>query len=501
MIKDQILFCNNTNFLQRKCFSCSSTGHIVSQCPLIHYIPNPLKIIKKSIKDSAQDDRFSFKRSRSKGNKVNSRFVRNYIQNCTTRFRKFNNNISSDDILAFNENSSNYMFSSAPNIDISKKEESPQSPSKKKLKINTNLDKMIESQIARKAFKLKSPKSNFNIIEVKPSESIIFERPETETDSNSSELAVKMQNFCDFEEIQDNLLEPPPKIDFNSKILFIKEEKDLSISEEKKDNESNKSISLRHFDFELPEEKALESKEFFMKNEENPTKEMIFSKSSNELDIFSKGASKSRKWIPEIKIQSPEKIEEKSHISLESQDAQVVNKVRNKDKEEKNEIITSSKNWLLDKEFERVFNFKNFYPDNNIIKIITIQKKNRIKRKEKSFFLNSNKISNLQIYQSRSRTRTKHNKVYPLGKSPIFSPIRQIETNLAKIGNDLKHQEKGYKRPSSIFSEPLEKKILKSHHLSFYDVVGEVLSNQDLRKRLMALKNKTMLEKKKTKYY
>jgi len=551
MIKDQILFCNNTNFLQRKCFSCSSTGHIVSQCPLIHYIPDPLKIVKQSIKESAQDHRVSFERSRSKGNKLNSRFVRNYIQNCNTRFRKFSNNMEYDDILAFNEisqvNNPSYLFSSSPNIDSPKKDESPKSPSKKKLKINTNIDKMMESQIARKTIKLKSPKTNFNMSEnwVKSSESVIFERPETENDRNS-EFTVKLQNFCDFEEIQDSLLEPSQNKDFNSKILFSKKEKDLSISEEQKEIESSKPIikSLMHFDLELPGEKTVESKEFFMKNEENPKKEMTFSNSSdksnhrnkhkkvqmslsmipppplrklnynentnyinnhdnNQVDIFSKIAAKSEKWISEIKIMAPEEVEDKNNVSLESQDIQKVNKVINKEYEEKNEIKTSSKNWLLDKEFERVFNFKNFYPDNNIIKIITIQNKNRIKRKEKSLFLNLNKISNLQIYHSRSRTRTKTklNKVSPLGKSPIFTPIRQIETNLAKIAIDLKHKAKDYKTPSSIFSEPLEKKILKSQHLSFYDVVGEVLSNQNLRKRLMALKTKTMSEKEKTKYY
>ena len=146
MIKDQIIFSKNTDFLQTKCFSCSSKGHIVAQCPLIHYIPDPIKIVKNSLKEFVQYHRQAFERSRSHGNKFNSRFARNYVQNCSTRFRFLSKNEDLEEYLSPKEGSASHKMFSAISASLkekeAKKDETSPSQSKRKLKINTNIDKI-----------------------------------------------------------------------------------------------------------------------------------------------------------------------------------------------------------------------------------------------------------------------------------------------------------------------------------------------------------------------
>ena len=97
MIRDQIIFSNRTDFLQTKCFNCSSKTHMISQCPLIHYVPNILKIVKKHEKDPGQSTRTFCERSRTKDHKWNSLYFLSYIQNSSIKFREFLNNYDSDD--------------------------------------------------------------------------------------------------------------------------------------------------------------------------------------------------------------------------------------------------------------------------------------------------------------------------------------------------------------------------------------------------------------------
>lgn len=47
MIQDQILLYDDMHSLKIRCISCSQTGHIASKCPLIHFLPDKEKVIKK----------------------------------------------------------------------------------------------------------------------------------------------------------------------------------------------------------------------------------------------------------------------------------------------------------------------------------------------------------------------------------------------------------------------------------------------------------------------
>ena len=61
-IKDQILYYKNFNPLKLKCYCCNKLGHLVSNCSLIHFVPDIELIVKKHNFSSDQDRQSYFKR-------------------------------------------------------------------------------------------------------------------------------------------------------------------------------------------------------------------------------------------------------------------------------------------------------------------------------------------------------------------------------------------------------------------------------------------------------
>ena len=47
MLKDKAINYNNFSEINVKCFSCKSNNHLITHCPLLHFIPNKEKIIFK----------------------------------------------------------------------------------------------------------------------------------------------------------------------------------------------------------------------------------------------------------------------------------------------------------------------------------------------------------------------------------------------------------------------------------------------------------------------
>lgn len=66
MIKDSLLLNEDQNFIRAKCFSCNRYSHEISHCPLLHYVPDKEKIIKKFEFYNDQDRNFFFRKSRMK---------------------------------------------------------------------------------------------------------------------------------------------------------------------------------------------------------------------------------------------------------------------------------------------------------------------------------------------------------------------------------------------------------------------------------------------------
>lgn len=47
MIKDNVLQYSDFALLKMNCFSCNKRTHLISECPILHYMPNKEGLIKK----------------------------------------------------------------------------------------------------------------------------------------------------------------------------------------------------------------------------------------------------------------------------------------------------------------------------------------------------------------------------------------------------------------------------------------------------------------------
>lgn len=156
-------------------------------------------------------------------------------------------------------------------------------------------------------------------------------------------------------------------------------------------------------------------------------------------------------------------------------------------------------------EFDRVSHFKNYHPENNVKNIIKKMMKAKIddmKRHQKARGITKNLKSYFErvghhpshIYE---RRKYLYNHVVPL-LSPVSSPLkRSSEPNRMGSSKNLADPRTN-KRPSSIFVSSTRNKNFfqhESNEVTFYDVVYEVLTNKELRKKLLLEKMKSKMKK------
>ena len=148
MIKDQIIFENKMNFLQTKCMACSSKEHISTHCPLIHYIVDKTKIVKQNLKDPGQKSRVCFNRIGNKYYKFNALYSLQYVKDCSERLRVFSKYFIDNEHQILENDSSipSPGIISLNMISEPKITNNIEQKIQKKLKINTNIEKILESQ-------------------------------------------------------------------------------------------------------------------------------------------------------------------------------------------------------------------------------------------------------------------------------------------------------------------------------------------------------------------
>lgn len=199
MIKDELMIEQKTNFLQTKCFACSSKSHVASECPMIHFIPDRMRIVKNFLKDPGQKRRISYQRP--KKNKFNSLFSLKYMKDRHLRFQQLSfyytsygenwseisspvtaqsfliknnlrNHINEEDnflseknLQAFNYKKDNTnirrTISSLGNLEEDKNNEEKNN-FRRKLKISTNFDQLIEKKSNQKILSSKLKFNNCN---------------------------------------------------------------------------------------------------------------------------------------------------------------------------------------------------------------------------------------------------------------------------------------------------------------------------------------------------
>lgn len=169
------------------------------------------------------------------------------------------------------------------------------------------------------------------------------------------------------------------------------------------------------------------------------------------------------------------------------------------------DIQKNDENFLENLEIDKVANFKNYYPENNIKNIINRMvkakkklslenvrrnpKKHHLTRHFKQYF---NKID----MENLSKTNFKSNKIIPKTPSSLnVTPLKKLSENSPQKNSLTPSQNK---RPSNIFTTNHNKKNFFQHsfnEITFYDVVYEVMTNKELRKDLLIEKMESKKKK------
>ena len=478
MIRDQIIYGKRTDFLQTKCFSCFSKDHMVSDCPLIHYLPDTLRLVKTQLRDPGHKHRCFFKRSRNIDNKLNSLSILKYVQKTCLQFNDFLKEIDYE-----SNNPVTHTDASEQSDEEFRIEQFSKKAMKinKKLKVNTNIDKILQSQKLYQEFNEKSKNDmeteKDHQLALKDSfsnqiESIVIDKKQ---EPEEESFFIKLPNLNDFEEIKE---ENENYIPIIQPVL-------------KKPNLSSKQ-SLSHLD--------VEENEF---SNDLPEKIKSF-KQSTLPPPLKKGSGILRKESGIKTFKKIDSINNKSEICLTPELRKTPLKMQrnlsimsqeNKDSNQKNDEFNSMDD-ILEKHFEKGFDYKNFYPDHNLSKFIDHQKKDRKNIKKQTAFMFFNKINSLK----KKAKNLKKSKITPIFEDDIKekSPIRKMDSIVSVKNRDSLNLSK---RHSNIFSEHMEKRITKIQHFTFYQIVYEVLHNQELRKKLGTLKQKSFLQRKKKKYF
>ena len=450
MIKDQILLQNYSNFLQKKCFSCSQKDHLLNHCPIVHYIPNKLKIIKAYNKDPGQMYRVFIRRKRGKNLKFNALNMAKYVIHSQKRFQHLTHLDSGGNEEESTPNEDNNYLDLKDSIEND--EESKNLPINK-LKIDTNFERIIASQTPLHRNLLRQ--HNISNVFEENEEKIKCEEDEEENDV--------VQN-----------INP-------SNLGFLKKTKSY-YGEDLNSSPSNELLDIENFDddkkmnngmqipntMNISQAFSLKKKCSFMENQNQISKKR-FSYIEN-IPPKKKYSIISKRSYPE----NMNKLENKMELSMKRRKAS--SSIHNYNEKPINNSVIINKeideNALFEADFEKGCNFKNYFPDQNPNTIIKNYKKCKSS-------LMSKKINYVAIHKKREWIS--NNKVVPMTfmESPDLKrkPQRRILSN--------------------IFKENFEKQSFFQNmgKISFYDIVNQVLVNQDLRKKLSKMKKKRNFEK------
>ena len=424
MIRDQVLHEGKMNFLQTKCFSCLSKDHISINCPLIHYVPDKIKIVKRHMKNPGQKHREPYNRKRQL--KFNSLWSAGYVKKTDQRFRECYSDISYDmedheymaDLGELSPQSYNYQNE----ILVENKPKSPESD--KNLKKNRN--KSINPRFSQNFIKELNESG-----EQVENESIIIEKTQEENFSS----AWNLQNLMNI-----------PKMESEEN-----QNRENSSIDQKAANNSNSMI----------EEVETELNNITLKS--SFKKKSPKSKDQSPCCIGSSNKIPNKSSIPDNRKNSNINYNAVSLLqkpALKNENGNVEKPEINEEKELFND--------LFQKEFEKGTNFKNFYPDFNLKKIL---EENRKKNKESRLRNSTVKRMKNPKLSPKIMTKAKNNKVVP--DEGEFDK---------KHANSIR---RASKKASNIFMKKLGTRFsVKKNLMSFYDVVNEVLYNSELRKKL-----------------
>ena len=441
MIRDQIIFENRMSFLQTKCFACSSKDHISINCPLIHYLPNKIQLIREYSRDPGQKNRSLYDRSRI--NKLNSLAILKEVELTTKKFKM---------------HSDSDFFPDADDPDEDQDSQSDLNTEEENINSKQNLTNKSQIEVFSQNF-IKPPDSpQMDMIEE-------FAKQKGRID-NFGQLVTAI---IETEETEETKTDNEKEIDF-VKTPITYNFSTLEISEQKSASKINNIIRKPSIDILIEKRMPLHLSRTCVS--EAKTSPLTKKKSEKKM----------------LKFEEP--ITNNSNGNINILQTQNSFRRRNSGLKIMEEYRGSTEKIdLFDKEFEKGANFKIYYPDHNLTKFLEYQRKNKYYKKLKNKHKHEMRSHRTATNTKKSQFVTKSNKIIPevMVEERTMSPQRVESPN---------RREKD-KRFSNIFTRRSKPSFFTHEQkYSFYDVVYEVLHNSELRKKLHEMRCQTFKRKK-----
>lgn len=483
MIKDQITLLKNYNSLGVRCFSCQEPGHLIRECYRLHYVVDQERIIKSTKGGEPKKVLLKSRNShvlRARNERFNAR--RDIVMVVEAREKYLNQNeefLLTESLSLKNEGSFEEDISLKECINSFSKERPKHFRS---LTQNGITNENIEGNLGLLDMPIKRPKTQFQ-----------------------KNMALYNHNNNNNSINSDKSLSSNPKTSTHS------------IEESKNNNNNSFTIadlpaidpffftktpkSPNPFDIDLPVlPKPFHLPPFFKHKSEHMK---IQTTPLKALNNHEKDPPKSSQFLydPPNSLPSKPPFQNIRLSSIEARSPTLRKPTRKLTPNSNitgfsplNEInffpLTPQNNRLdLGSYFEKMYNYKNYYPDGNCLVVIAGLNFSEHKQKRNEFLKNNNHLANYF-----KRTKTLILPVSPLKKNSLwkgkivpmerFSTISPLDTRTNR-------------RSSNIFREKVDTKVFfqKSKKLTFLDVVYQVLTNKELRKQLQAIKERNKREK------
>lgn len=527
MIRDQILFQNKMSSLQIKCFVCTSKDHHSVVCPLIHFVPNRLKIIKRYVKDPGQKERHTYNRLRPY--KYNSLAALTYTNQCNEIYRKYELDSETNSLQNIEEENLFEKTKKSPfktNITLELKKDLSTLP--KVVSIEELEENSIDSSNSSEKFEDKD-EENLN-------ESLDKDLNEKANEDyiKRDNLGLDLSDFKKFTEKQEEVKKYPGF--FSNLKHYTTKPGDFNIKTTIKKNkffESPPTIKITHaeaFSSKLEDIESYNPIHHELKDNEPLRKPIAgenLPKSINkvrhsidsnfELRPIAQSSRKSESNIFNILNQRKKSsifgiFDQKNDLRKFGNAILPPTNPNNRKASKANEEKDSDRLDWDETNFEKGADFKNYFPNSNLTKMMPLYKENHnliIKNLDYKFKImlprrKTRKTRVLPITDSEERNscslKSEIFKKETFSRIENLKPFTRFDTLKQGLSrNDImKNIEK---KNSNIFMKKQENFFDQKNKYTFYDVVEEVLYNEDLRKKLLAFKKKFARKNHKKKFF
>ena len=474
MIRDQVMQ-KKFQSIGAHCFCCQESDHLVRDCGRIHLVPNIEKIVKSKNPNakhislySKQSRQFRVKFNARKGAMLLNEIRAIYMQSIDDESLSVSSSNENQNFNQYSEigNNTDKSIDNLPILNSRNKFENPVT--------FHNIDSNVDNK-RRRASKLKSLTSSPKMISQNPQD-LFFPSFETNNPHPVENLRTLLEN-----KIEEEKNEPMEEsIEMNVVPFFGQ-----TIS---RDLEMKSSLKLKMKPPIPKPHKPLRKQKTDVwglnkaKEIRESSKKIVF---AGTPPIFNRSPSIENtihQRIPTKKVTTTSSNMSKSVIFHNPNNNEMFknNGMSSTKDDKENDLLVS---------FDKMYNFKNYFPDGNLFKIIIAMNIKERKKKRNEFLKHHNQFA---LYLKRAKTNMSSSPTKKFGKNKIVPEDKKTIMMPSPVVSSIDRERNHYKRVSNIFREKIDSKSFfqKSKKLSFYDVVFQILTNKELRKTLQVQKDK-----------